>query len=71
VDSSADLLTLTPGFPQHGKARPNKFDNFKTSSDRAGCGQISEIFDADAPHKPRGCPSQAWSVAEVLRVSEK
>ena len=30
-------------------------------------GQISEIFDADPPHTPRGCFAQAWSVAEVLR----
>jgi glycogen debranching enzyme len=36
----------------------------------AGIGQISEIFDADAPHAPRGCPAQAWSVAEVLRASK-
>jgi predicted glycogen debranching enzyme len=34
----------------------------------AGLGQISEIFDADAPHCPRGCFAQAWSVAEVLRA---
>jgi glycogen debranching enzyme len=34
----------------------------------AGVGQISEIFDAEPPHTPRGCPAQAWSVAEVLRV---
>ena len=33
----------------------------------AGLGSISEIFDGDFPHKPRGCISQAWSVAEVLR----
>ncbi|MCL7410850.1 MAG: glycogen debranching enzyme N-terminal domain-containing protein [Methanosarcinaceae archaeon] len=33
-----------------------------------GIGTISEIFDGDAPHKPRGCISQAWSVAEVLRA---
>ena len=32
----------------------------------AGLGSISEIFDGDAPHAPRGCISQAWSVAEVL-----
>lgn len=32
-------------------------------------GQVSEIFDADAPHKPRGAAAQAWSVAELLRVS--
>jgi len=31
-------------------------------------GQISEIFDGDAPHAARGCPAQAWSVAELLRV---
>jgi len=32
----------------------------------AGLGSISEIFDGAAPHVPRGCPQQAWSVAEVL-----
>ena len=31
-------------------------------------GQISEIFDGDAPHQPRGCPAQAWSIAEPLRT---
>lgn len=31
-------------------------------------GSISEIFDADPPHTPRGCFAQAWSVSEVLRV---
>ena len=34
----------------------------------AGLGTISEIFDGDEPHTPRGCPAQAWSVAELLRV---
>jgi predicted glycogen debranching enzyme len=34
----------------------------------AGLGQISEIFDGDAPHRPVGCFAQAWSVAEVLRT---
>jgi predicted glycogen debranching enzyme len=33
-----------------------------------GLGQISEIFDGDAPHTPRGCIAQAWSVAETLRA---
>ena len=34
-----------------------------------GClGQVSEIFDGDEPRLPRGCPAQAWSVAEVLRL---
>ena len=31
-------------------------------------GQISEIFDAVAPHRARGCFAQAWSVAEPLRA---
>lgn len=35
---------------------------------QAGLGTISEIFDGDAPHRPRGCISQAWSVAEPLRA---
>lgn len=34
-----------------------------------GClGQICEIFDGDAPHKPKGCIAQAWSVAELIRA---
>jgi 4-alpha-glucanotransferase len=32
----------------------------------AGLGTVSEIFDGAAPHVPRGCPAQAWSVATVL-----
>ena len=31
-------------------------------------GQVSEIFDAEAPYQPRGCFAQAWSVAEPLRA---
>lgn len=33
-----------------------------------GLGNLSEIFDGDPPHAPRGCIAQAWTVAEVLRV---
>jgi glycogen debranching enzyme len=36
----------------------------------AGLGTISEIFDAEPPFVPRGCPAQAWSVAEALRISK-
>lgn len=35
---------------------------------QACLGQVSEIFDAEPPHVPRGCPAQAWSVAEPLRA---
>ena len=34
----------------------------------AGLGTISELFDADPPHTPRGTPSQAWSVACTLHA---
>ncbi|MGH8231513.1 MAG: amylo-alpha-1,6-glucosidase, partial [Steroidobacteraceae bacterium] len=35
----------------------------------AAClGTIGEIFDGNAPHAPRGCFAQAWSVAETLRA---
>ncbi len=43
-------------------------NNFHAHLFEAGVGQISEIFDGDPPHYPRGCFAQAWSVAEVLRV---
>ncbi len=35
---------------------------------RAGLGTVSEIFDGDSPHTPRGCIAQAWSVAEPFRA---
>jgi len=35
---------------------------------QAGLGTISEIFDGDPPHTPRGCIAQAWSIAEPLRA---
>ena len=36
--------------------------------DEAGLGNLSEIFDGNAPFAPRGCFAQAWSVAETLRA---
>ncbi len=42
---------------------------FKEHLSEAGLGQVSEIFDADEPHTPRGCVAQAWSVAELLRAA--
>jgi glycogen debranching enzyme len=34
----------------------------------AGLGHVAEIVDADPPHAPRGCPFQAWSLGELLRL---
>jgi glycogen debranching enzyme len=37
---------------------------------QAGLGSVSEIFDGDPPHAPRGCIAQAWSVAELIRAHQ-
>jgi len=34
-----------------------------------GIGTISELYDGDPPYLPGGAPSQAWSVAELLRMN--
>ena len=44
-------------------------ENFQDHLNEACLGQVSEIFDGDAPHTPRGCVAQAWSVAELLRAT--
>ena len=31
-------------------------------------GTLPEVADGDAPHAPRGCFAQAWTVAETLRA---
>ncbi len=36
--------------------------------DSAGLGHVSEIADGDSPHRPRGCPFQAWSLGELIRL---
>ena len=55
-------------YPSNGDRVSEMLAGLEAHLLEAGVGQISEIFDADPPHTPRGCPAQAWSVAEVLRV---
>ena len=43
--------------------------NFQQHLNEACVGQVSEIFDGDAPHAARGCVAQAWSVGELLRAA--
>jgi predicted glycogen debranching enzyme len=33
-----------------------------------GIGHVPEIADGDLPQSPRGCPFQAWSLGELLRL---
>jgi len=46
------------------------FYGFEEDMIIAGIGTISEIYDGDPPHNPRGAISQAWSVAALLRINE-
>jgi glycogen debranching enzyme len=55
-------------YPEREERVKEMLSGFAGHLRKAGIGQISEIFDADRPHSPRGCPAQAWSVAELLRV---
>jgi predicted glycogen debranching enzyme len=34
----------------------------------AGLGHVSEVADGDPPHTPGGCPFQAWSLGELIRL---
>jgi predicted glycogen debranching enzyme len=56
-----------------GKAREQALQNlilplFSTGIHQGGLGTINEIYDSNLPNEPRGCISQAWSVAEPLRA---
>jgi predicted glycogen debranching enzyme len=57
------------GHTDEARHRADQFlDALRAHLGHAGLGQISEVFDGDAPHQPGGCFAQAWSVAEVLRT---
>jgi glycogen debranching enzyme len=64
---------ITAYFKVFGSKAGRKFtamwlDNFQQHLHEACLGQVSEIFDGDAPHTSCGCAAQAWSVAELLRA---
>ena len=49
-------------------ARQQFLEPLQSHLDQAGLGHVSEIADADPPYTPRGCPFQAWSLGELLRL---
>jgi predicted glycogen debranching enzyme len=55
--------------PQECERARTWLTNFRAHLSEAGLAQVSEIFDGDSPHTPRGCIAQAWSVAELLRAA--
>jgi predicted glycogen debranching enzyme len=54
-------------YPEDRAGAHELLHGFIPHLDQACIGSISEVFDAEPPFTPRGCISQAWSVAEVLR----
>ena len=57
----------------HGKSGlsfiKSLYKGFEPEMTDYGIGTISELYDGDPPHTPRGAISQAWSVGELLRIN--
>jgi glycogen debranching enzyme len=34
-------------------------------------GSFSEVYDAEFPHHPAGCPAQLWSVAQIFLAAQR
>ena len=45
------------------------FMGFEDEMTEVGIGTISELYYGDPPHKGKGAISQAWSIAELLRIN--
>jgi predicted glycogen debranching enzyme len=58
-------------YPDDLDGAERALEGFVAHLDEACLGSVSEIFDAEPPYTARGCIAQAWSVAELLRVSIK
>lgn len=56
------------GAAVRAEARQRFFDPLTAGLTRAGLGHLAEITDAAPPFTPRGCPFQAWSMGELLRL---
>ena len=52
------------------EAKTRFLDPLEAHVKSTGEGHISEIADASSPHHPRGCPFQAWSLSEYIRIKK-
>ena len=50
------------------EARTHFVDPLRARLSLAGLGHLSEICEGDPPHRAVGCPFQAWSLAELVRL---
>jgi predicted glycogen debranching enzyme len=53
------------------QARARFLEPLMASIGASGIGHLPEIADGDPPHASRGCPFQAWSVGEALRLDRQ
>lgn len=66
VEAWTRVHRLTP--TDLAAARERFLSPLRAHAQRAGLGHVSEIVDAEVPFTPRGCPFQAWSLGEWLRL---
>ena len=58
-------------YKESGKSLVKKiYDGFEEDMTIHGIGSVSEIYDGNPPHKPKGAISQAWSIAALLRIEK-
>jgi predicted glycogen debranching enzyme len=69
VDAWVRSHGATPEAKQ--EARRRFLDPLLARVTEAGLGHLAEIADAEPPHSARGCPFQAWSVGEALRIAQQ
>ena len=69
IDDEKDRLEKEKLIIEYEKFMKNVYTTFKTEVyNPEGIGTISEVYNAQAPYKPGGTFSQAWSVSEVLKI---
>ena len=56
------------GLAVKAEARERFLTPLKQQLTLAGLGHLTEVADGDPPHTPRGCPFQAWSLGELIRL---
>jgi predicted glycogen debranching enzyme len=66
VEAWVQVRAGTPAAKQ--AARERFLEPLRQHLGVAGLGHVSEVADGDAPHTPGGCPFQAWSLGELLRL---
>jgi glycogen debranching enzyme len=50
------------------EARLRFLDPLQARLEEYGLGHLPEIADGDPPYTPAGCPFQAWSLGELMRI---